>query len=102
MGVLVPRRQRAASAYRGSAGKTQARVVWRDHVQAEEAGGSGASSGTSRQGLFVLQPDRHHAAEIQSRYLHSAMHFVSRESAELHSQADLRRLRETTEALRSL
>ena len=49
--------------------------------------------GIARQGLFLLQSHRHDAAALQSRHLHSSLHFVSRQSAEFHSQAGRRRLR---------
>ena len=46
-----------------------------------------------RQGLHVLFADRHHAAAVQPGYLRAAVHRVSRQSSELHSQESRRRIR---------
>jgi len=48
---------------------------------------------TAREGLRLLLAHRHHAPEIQSRYLHASLRRIHRQSAELHPQEHLGRIR---------
>ena len=52
--------------------KAQARTLRRHHFEAQQRSSGRTRARASRQGLRVLQPDRHDAPEVQSRYLHAS------------------------------
>ena len=97
MGLLVPRRQCAPErTSRTAAPSTNSDSSARSPRSRRKQAEAELDARTPRQGLLLLQPDRHDAAEVQSRYLHAPLHLVSRQSAEFHSQAAGRRLRRAT------
>ncbi len=93
LGLLVQGRQCPSGPDDRPLDAAQARPLRGDHLQTEGQGRRGTRSGASGQGPHLLQPDRHHAAEVRSRHLHPPLHRLRGQPAQLHPPGRQGRLR---------